>query len=175
MTVERPVPRVMVAGVTTVRARAADEATKMAINEVNAGHFTFVRSVVVRGEPEYIRQLVSHVSNDNEADAILMIGGVGLGPRDTTCDALDPFFERHVEGFGDAYRAMLRDEFKVGPAAILARASAGIYNRCLVYALPTHPLYLKRAIQTLVLPTLAEAVELAAAHGLPSIRPSRPV
>jgi molybdopterin biosynthesis enzyme MoaB len=57
---------------------------------------------------------------------------------------------------------------------MLARASAGIYNRCVVYALPTHPLHLKRAIQTLVLPSLAEAVELAGGHGLPSIRPSRP-
>jgi molybdenum cofactor biosynthesis protein B len=172
---QRPVPRVLVAAVTTGRGRATDEAAKGAVEEVRVAKFIFVRSVVVRGEPEYIRQLVSHVSNDNEADAMLMIGGVGIGPRDATCDALDSFFERHVEGFGDAYRQLLRDEFNIGPTALLARASAGIYNRCLVYALPLHLAHMRRAIQTLIVPTLSEAVELASGRAMPTTRPSEPV
>jgi molybdenum cofactor biosynthesis protein B len=170
----RPVPRVLVAAVTAGRGRATDEAAKSAAEEVRNANFILVRSVVVRGEPEYIRQLVSHVSNGNEADAIIMLGGAGIGPRDLTCDALDSFFERHVEGFGHAYRQLLRDEFNVGPMALLARASAGIYNRCLVYALPIHLAQMRRAIQTLILPTLSEAVDLATGRGMHAPRPSDP-
>jgi molybdopterin adenylyltransferase len=110
------------------------------------------------------------VSNDNEADAIVMVGGVGIGPRDVTCDALDPFFERHIEGFGDAFRQLLRDEFKLGVAALLERASAGVYNRCLVFVLPNQVAVVRRAIQLLVVPTVAEGIDLAAG-GAPHRRP----
>jgi len=165
----RVVPRVLVAAVTAFRARVSEDAAKGAAEEIQNAQLKLVRSVVVKGEPQYIRQLVHHVSNDNEADAIVMIGGVGIGPRDVTCDALDAFFERRVEGFGDAYRQLLRDEFKLGLAALLERASAGVYNRCLVYLLPSQPAVVRRAVQLLVVPTLAQGVELAsggAAHAV---------
>ncbi|HXX66460.1 MAG TPA: molybdopterin-binding protein [Polyangiaceae bacterium] len=157
----RTLPRVLVAAVTASRARAAEDAAKGAAEEIEAAKLKLVRSVVVKGEAQYIRQLVHHVSNDNEADAIIMVGGVGLGPRDVTCDALDSFFERHIEGFGDAFRQLLRDEFKVGVGALLERSSAGVYNRCLVYALPNRIAVVRKAIQVLIAPTLVEAVDLA--------------
>lgn len=158
---QRTVPRVLVAAVTASRARATEESAKGAAEEIEAAHLKLVRSVVVKGEPQYIRQLVHHVSNDNEADAIVMVGGVGLGPRDVTCDALDAFFERHIEGFGDAFRQLLRDEFKMGMRALLERASAGVYNRCLVYVLPNQVAVVRKAVQLLIAPTLTEGVELA--------------
>jgi molybdopterin adenylyltransferase len=161
MEVHRIVPRVLVAAVTASRVRATEEAAKAAVEEVQAAQFTLVRSVVVKGEPQYIRQLVHHVSNDNEADAIVMVGGVGLGPRDVTCDALDSFFERHIEGFSDAFRQLLRDEFKLGVTALLERASAGVYNRCLVYVLPNQLAVVRKAIKLLVVPTVIEGIDLA--------------
>lgn len=157
----RIVPRVLVAAVMTSRARATEEAAKGAVEEVLAAQFTLVRSVVVKGEAQYIRQLVHHVSNDNEADAIVMVGGVGLGPRDVTCDALDSFFERRIEGFGDAFRQLLRDEFKLGVTALLERASAGVYSRCLVYVLPSQLAVVRKAVKLLVVPTVAEGIDLA--------------
>lgn len=172
----RTVPRVLVAGVTATRARATEEAAKGAAEEIDAAKLKLVRSVVVKGEPQYIRQLVHNVSNDNEADAIVMVGGVGLGPRDVTCDALESFFERHIEGFGDAFRQLLRDEFKVGVRALLERASAGVYNRCLVYVLPNQVAVVRKAVQLLIAPTLVEGVELACGGAPPMVRvaPSAP-
>jgi molybdopterin adenylyltransferase len=155
------VPRVLVAAVTAGRTRATEEAAKGAVEEVQAAQFTLVRSVVVKGEPQYIRQLVHHVSNDNEADAIVMVGGAGIGMRDVTCDALDSFFERSIEGFGEAFRQMLRDEFKLGVTALLERASAGVYNRCLVYVLPNQVAVVRKAIQLLIVPTVTEGIDLA--------------
>jgi molybdenum cofactor biosynthesis protein B len=157
----RSAPRVMVAAVTTVRSRAIEELAKVAVDEVRAAGFTFVRSVVVKGEPQFIQQLVSHVSNDNEADAILMLGGTGIGPRDITCEALDPFVERRIEGFGEAYRRLLREEFEAAAGALLSRATAGVYNQCVVFALSGQPGHVQRAIQSLIVPTLSDAVVAA--------------
>jgi molybdopterin adenylyltransferase len=161
-----PVLRVVVATVTAGRASFQDDAARLVIDEVREAKLTFVRSVVVNGELHFIQQLVSNVSNSNEADVIIMVGGTGLGPRDLTCEALDAFLERHIEGFGEAYRHLLREEFKVGAGAMLARATAGVYNRCLVFALPKNTSRLRRAMQLIVLPTLREAAELAAGRML---------
>jgi molybdenum cofactor biosynthesis protein B len=169
-------PRVLVAAVAG-RAGAVEDLAKGIGEDLHAAGFRFVRSVVVKAEPQFIQQLVSNVSNDNEADAIVMLGGAGFGPRDVTCEALDMFFERRIEGFGEAFRRLLFEEFAGGPSAFLARATAGVYNQCLVFALTGPPLAVKRAVQSLIAPVLAEAVDLATgrAHAYqPSVRPRPP-
>jgi molybdenum cofactor biosynthesis protein B len=156
------VPRVVAAIVSAGRgALTTEEAARPIIDEVNEAQFSFVRSVTVNGELNFIQQVVSTVSNTNEADAIVMVGGTGFGPRDFTCEAIETFVERRIEGFGEAYRRLLREEFNVGAGAMLARATAGVYNRCLVFALPRNAARLRRAMQLLIVPTLAEAFQLA--------------
>ncbi|HEY3817591.1 MAG TPA: molybdopterin-binding protein [Polyangiaceae bacterium] len=145
----------------STKSRTLEELGRVAADEVRAANLTLVRSVVVNGEPHFIQQLVSNVSNDNEADAIVLVGGTGFGPKDTTVDAIDTFCERRIEGFGDAYRLLLRDEMGFGPHAWLSRATAGVYNQCLVFAMTGRPNDVKRAMQSIIVPTLSDAVELA--------------
>jgi molybdenum cofactor biosynthesis protein B len=161
MPASRPVPRVLVGAVMAVKSRTIEELGKAIAEEVRAASMTLVRSVVVNGEPEFIQQLVSHVSNDNEADAIILVGGTGFGPKDTTCDAIDGFVERRIEGFGEAFRTMLREEMEFGPHAWLSRATAGVYNQCLVFAMTGRAVDVRRAMLTILVPTLSDAVELA--------------
>jgi molybdenum cofactor biosynthesis protein B len=152
------VPRVVAAIVSVGRTSlTTEDAARPIIDEVTGAKFSFVRSVTVNGELSFIQQVVSTVSNTNEADAIVMVGGAGIGPRDFTCEAIDSFVERRIEGFGEAYRRLLREEFDAGAGALLARATAGVYNRCLVFGLPRNAARLRRAMQTLVVPTLLEA------------------
>jgi molybdenum cofactor biosynthesis protein B len=159
--IERPIPRVLVGAVMAVKSRTLEELGKVVAEEVRAAKLTLVRNVIVNGEVHFIQQLISNVSNDNEADAIVLVGGTGFGPRDTTCDAIDAFVERRIEGFGDAFRLLLRDDMGFGPHAWLSRATAGVYNQCLVFAMTGRPNDVKRAMQTIVVPTLSDAVELA--------------
>lgn len=183
---ERPTPRVLVATVTAYRSRTLEELAKAVTDDIRAV-FLLVRSVIVKGEPQYIQQLISNVATGNEADAIVMIGGTGFGPLDYTCDAIDRFVERRIEGFGEAYRHLLRQEFEAGPSALLARATAGVYSQCVVFALSGQPAQVRRAVESLVMPVLPDAVELATGRMRthvsrssppdsirPSIRPRQP-
>jgi molybdenum cofactor biosynthesis protein B len=158
---ERLVPRVLVGAVMSVKSRTLEELGKVVAEEVRVAKLTLVRNVIVNGEPHFIQQLVSNVSNDNEADAIVLVGGSGFGPRDTTVEAIDAFVERRIEGFGDAFRLLLRDEMGFGPHAWLSRATAGVYNQCLVFAMTGRANDMKRAMQSIIVPTLSDAVELA--------------
>lgn len=138
------------------------EAAAKGIEEaIRAAKFQLVRSVVAKGEPEFVQQLVSNVANANEADAIVMVGGTGFGPQDRTCEALDSFMERRIEGFGEGYRRLLADEFAAGTRALLARATAGVFNQCVIFAMTGELTHVRRAVETLIVPIVGEAVALA--------------
>jgi len=141
------------------KSRAIEALTKIVADVVHASSVTLVRSVVVKSERRHIQQLVLNVANDNEADAIVMVGGTGIGQHDETCEAINSFVDRRIEGFAEAYRRML--ETDLGPRSLLMRASAGVYNQCVVFAMTGRDVDVKRAMDLLILPTLAQAVELA--------------
>ncbi|MGO9836069.1 MAG: molybdenum cofactor biosynthesis protein B [Polyangiaceae bacterium] len=163
-------PRVLVAAIMPVKSRVIEAAAKAIEEEMRSAKFHLVRSVVAKGEPQFIQQLVSNVSNDNEADAIVLVGGTGFGPSDRTCEALDSFVERRIEGFGEGYRRLLADEFAAGARALLVRATAGVFNQCVVFALTGTLAQVRRATQALIVPTLTDAV----AHATGRLRSQDP-
>jgi molybdopterin adenylyltransferase len=155
------VPRTVVAIVAPGRASAQEDVARIVVDELQVANLAFVRTVTVTREKHFIQQLVSNIANNNEADAIIFVGGVGVGPRDFTCEAIDSLVDQRLEGFGEAYRRLLREELNAGARSLLQRATAGVYNKCVVFALPRVPVAVRRAMQTLVVPTLAEAVRVA--------------
>jgi molybdenum cofactor biosynthesis protein B len=153
--------RCLVATIALGRGSVKDDVSQIVVDELHAAKFSVVRSVTVNREKAFIQQLVSNVANGNEADGIILIGGVGLGPRDYTCEAVDEMADRRIEGFGEAYRRLLRDELDVGVNSVIARATAAVCNKCVVMAFPRQPIPLRRATQALVVPLLAETVRIA--------------
>lgn len=142
------------------RLRSADEALGRAVaDEVKKAGFEYVRHIVVRGEIANIQALIQNISNENEADAIILLGGSGFGPHDNTCEAIDSFVEKKIEGFAEAYRRLLRSEH--GVHSMLSRASAGVFNKCLVFAMTGQHADVRLAVEMLIAPVLAEAVDLA--------------
>jgi molybdenum cofactor biosynthesis protein B len=157
---ETAAPRVVTGTVSQGRVRSSDEALAKAVGEIlTKDGFSVVRHVVVRGETEFLTALVQNVSNENVADVILLFGGTGFGPKDAVCEALNPFFEKHIEGFGEAYRRFLRTDF--GHESMLARATAGVFNQCVVFALSGRADDVKTAVDVLIRPALRSAVDLA--------------
>ncbi|HEX8795591.1 MAG TPA: molybdopterin-binding protein [Polyangiaceae bacterium] len=156
-----PVPRVLVGAVMAQKSRTIEELARIATEEVRGAGLTLVRNVVVNPDAQIITQLIENISNDNEADVILLLGGAGFGPRDHACDAVNQFVERRIEGFGQAYRRLLVDEMEFGPHAWMVRATAGVFNQCLVFVMTGRPRDVQRAMQKLVVPTIPDAVALA--------------
>ncbi len=166
------IPRVTVATVALGRPGVREDAPKIVVDELHSANFVFVRGVTVNREKQFITQLVSTIANSNEADAVILLGGAGIGPRDFTCEAVEELADHRIEGFGEAYRRILREDLRSGAAAYLSRATAAVCNKCVVFALPRHPGALKLALHTLIVPTLTEAMHLASGASL--ARHSRP-
>jgi molybdenum cofactor biosynthesis protein B len=159
---DRPKVRVVTGNVVAPdsRLRSSDEALGRAVaDEIKKAGFEFVRHIVVRGEIANIQALVQNVSNENEADAVILLGGAGFGPSDHTCEAIDAFVEKKIEGFAEAYRRLLRSEH--GVHSMLSRATAGVFNKCLVFALNGQHADVRLAVEMLIAPVLGEAMDLA--------------
>ncbi len=74
---------------------------------------------------------------EGDRDIAVFVGGTGLSPTDVTIESIRPFFERELEGFGEILRD--RSYEKVGSAAFLTRATAGIAEGKLIICLPGSP------------------------------------
>ncbi|HLK37587.1 MAG TPA: molybdenum cofactor biosynthesis protein MoaB, partial [Polyangiaceae bacterium] len=80
-------------------------------------------------------------------------------------EALEHVYERRIEGFGEAWRRLLAEEFEQGPKVVLSRGAAGVYNQCVIFALGGPLAAVRKGIRDLIAPILAEAVELANGRG----------
>jgi len=118
-----------------------------------AGHITCAY-VLVKDEPEQIRSQIEQLSQDTEA--IIINGGTGIAPRDTTYDVIEQLLEKTLPGFGELFRMLSYAE--IGSRAIASRAIAGVYRERLVFSVPGSSNAVRLAMETLILPELRHLV-----------------
>ena len=90
---------------------------------------------------EIVKGLVSMLP---KVDAVIITGGTGLNPLDLTIEAVEPLFEKKIDGFGEIFRYLSFKE--VGTHAMLSRATAGIIKGRAVFCLPGSKKAVKLAI-----------------------------
>jgi molybdopterin adenylyltransferase len=101
-----------------------------------AGHAVSVRAIVT-DDVERIRDQVKKWIADPAIDVILTTGGTGFTGRDVTPEAIEPLFEKRMEGFATMF--LLVSERKIGTSAIQTRATAGLASATYVFCLPGSP------------------------------------
>jgi len=92
----------------------------------------------------------------SEADVIISSGGTGLSPMDVTIEAVTPFIEKEMPGFGELFRQKSIDQ--VGNSVLLTRAIAGIARGKVLFCLPGSPNAVKLALE-LVLPEMGHILK----------------
>jgi molybdopterin adenylyltransferase len=128
--------------------------------EALAGRLTELGFSVERAATPDDRALIARAVGTAAARHPLVVttGGTGLGPRDTTPQALRDVLQYEVPGFGEVMRAAGR---RSTPMADLSRSMAGVRGRCLVVAVPGSPRAALESIEAVV-PLLAHALETLA-------------
>ena len=89
-----------------------------------------------------------------DLDAIVSTGGTGIAKRDVSIEAMEPFYEKTIPGFGELFRFLSFTE-DIGTKALLSRASAGVSHDKAIFVLPGSRGAVKLAMERLILPELA--------------------
>jgi molybdenum cofactor biosynthesis protein B len=101
-----------------------------------AGHHLAARAIVP-DEKAQIRTMVQEWINDPSVDVVITTGGTGFTGRDVTPDALEPLFEKRMDGFSAVFHRISYD--KIGTSTIQSRATAGLANATFIFVLPGSP------------------------------------
>jgi molybdenum cofactor biosynthesis protein B len=89
---------------------------------------------VVRDDRLAIRAKVMDWVAAGEVDVILTTGGTGLTGRDVTPDALEPLFDKRIDGFSVVFHMVSYQT--VGLSTLQSRATAGLIGNVFVFCMP---------------------------------------
>ncbi|SJM36135.1 Molybdenum cofactor biosynthesis protein B [Psychrobacter pasteurii] len=81
-----------------------------------------------------IRAVISGWIADPEVHAVITTGGTGFYIRDSMPEAVSVLFDKKINGFGEMFRLISKDE--IGMSTIQSRAIAGMANNTVIFCLP---------------------------------------
>jgi molybdenum cofactor biosynthesis protein B len=115
-----------------------------------AGH-RIVGHRIVKDEPVQVEDALEEFTQ-TEARLIIFNGGTGISQRDRTYDVISRKLEKTLPGFGEIFRMLSYDQ--VGAAAMLSRATAGVYHNKVIFSTPGSPDAVRLAVEKLILPEI---------------------
>jgi molybdenum cofactor biosynthesis protein B len=102
----------------------------------DAGHRLVARAIVP-DDVAAIRTQVEAWTHDTAVDVVITTGGTGFTGRDVTPEALEPIFEKRMDGFSAVFHRISYE--KIGTSTIQSRATGGVLNATFIFVLPGSP------------------------------------
>ena len=118
---------------------------------LEAGHHLASRKIVIDNRYA-LRAEVSRLIADEEVDIVLTTGSTGLTGRDLATEALEPLFDKAIEGFGELFRMLSYEQ--VASRSMLSRANAGIAPGKPLFLMPGSTKAVELALTRLILPEI---------------------
>lgn len=126
--------RVAILTISDTRDEASDTSGQILVDRVRAAGHALAGRAVIRDDVERIRRQVRDWIDGQAVDAIVTTGGTGLTGRDVTVEALEPLFDKKIDGFSVVFH--LVSYASVGLSTLQSRATAGLIDGVFVFCLP---------------------------------------
>ena len=129
--------KIAVLTVSDTRALADDKSGATLVERVEkAGHAVAARAIVTDDVAGIQAQMKAWIA-DPAIDVIISTGGTGFTGRDVTPEAVEPLFEKRMDGFSEVFHRISYD--KIGTSTIQSRATGGVANATFIFVLPGSP------------------------------------
>ena len=126
--------RIAVLTVSDTRDLATDTSGDVLASRIaEAGHALAARALV-RDDVDAIREQVLTWVAGGQVECILTTGGTGLTGRDVTPEAVEPLFDKRMDGFSMVFH--LVSYGTIGLSTLQSRATAGLISGVFVFCLP---------------------------------------
>src|SRR5437016_13423423 len=94
----------MVITCSDTRTPETDTSGALIMNAVKDRRHSIASYHLVKDEPSVIRQLIKQGAKGRHVQAIIVNGGTGISPRDSTFDAVDGRVDSRSNGVGEVFR-----------------------------------------------------------------------
>jgi molybdopterin adenylyltransferase len=129
--------RIAVLTVSDTRALAEDKSGATLATRIEAAGHALADRAIVSDDVESIRARVRAWIADPAVDVIITTGGTGFTGRDVTPEAVEPLFEKRMDGFSAYFHTV--SAAKIGSSTIQSRATAGVAGATYIFCLPGSP------------------------------------
>jgi molybdenum cofactor biosynthesis protein B len=129
--------KIAVLATSDTRSLAEDNSGSILVERIEqAGHVVADRQIV-RDDVEQIRNVIRGWIADPGVDVVITTGGTGFTGRDVTPEAVEPLFEKQMEGFSTLFHMVSFG--KIGSSTIQSRATAGVAGATYIFCVPGSP------------------------------------
>lgn len=92
---------------------------------------------IVKDEIAAIQARIRAWVERSDIDVVITTGGTGFTGRDVTPDAIEPLFNKRMDGFSFLFHQLSSE--KIGTSTIQSRATAGLIDTTFVFCVPGSP------------------------------------
>ncbi len=125
-----------------------------------AGHKVSLRKLIPDDSGRISTALINILKDEQQpVDTVVTTGGTGITKSDITVEMVGRLMEKELPGFGEFFRRISYE--KIGSAAILTRAIAGVRNGKVIFCLPGSPEAVETAVRNLIIPEAPHIVKHA--------------
>ena len=122
------------------------------------GHRISMRRIVSDDKTQ-IQRILMRALKSRKTDVIITSGGTGISPQDVTIEAVQPLLDKEIPGFGEIFRILSYE--KIGSAAVLTRALAGVAKGKAIFCLPGSPQSVSLALEKIIIPEVGHIIKHA--------------
>jgi molybdopterin adenylyltransferase len=126
--------RIAVLTISDTRDEESDTSGQLLVDRLTKAGHDLAGRAVVKDDVEQIRAQVLGWARGGGVEAILTTGGTGITGRDVTPEAIEPLFDKRMEGFSTIFHLVSYQS--VGLSTLQSRALAGLIQGVFVFCLP---------------------------------------
>jgi molybdenum cofactor biosynthesis protein B len=129
--------RFAVLTVSDTRSLDEDRSGATLVERIAAAGHQLADRAIVPDDVRKIRAVVRRWIADPAVDVVITTGGTGFTGRDVTPEAVEPLFEKRMDGFSTVFHMISHG--KIGTSTIQSRATAGLAKGTFIFCLPGSP------------------------------------
>ena len=126
--------RIAVLTVSDTRDEESDTSGHVLAERIVAAGHELADKGIVKDDVVQIREQIKAWVASRSVDAIITTGGTGITGRDVTPEAVEPLFDKKIDGFSVIFHLVSYQS--VGLSTLQSRATAGIIDGVFVFCLP---------------------------------------
>lgn len=123
--------------VSDTRTLETDKSGDTLVAMIQEAQHTVVDRAIVADDVAALQAQVRAWIEAENVDVVITTGGTGFTGRDVTPEALQPLFEKHIDGFSTVFHMISYQ--KIETSTVQSRACAGSANGTFIFCLPGSP------------------------------------